>query len=203
MASRRLSRNLPVQHSSVTDSTEARWKRLRPDWYEGYSAGWTWPVSEAVYPVASRGSRSGPSTAAADQTIVRKDDPLVRHIRRGTTADALAALVGKGASALVDVLLKDRYAKGTAEANASLVRTRHYFHEEASAHAHPPVPVLPLTMRILVMVGLLFKAGGYRSYPNYISIMKTKHIEAGYEGGQLLRHASAWGYTVSDAQHWT
>ena len=93
MASRRLTRNLPAQHSSVTESTEARWKRLRPDWYEGYLAGWTWPVSEAVTPVASRGSRSGPSTAAADQTIARFDEPLVRHLRRGATADALAALV--------------------------------------------------------------------------------------------------------------
>ena len=73
MASRRLSRNLPVQHSSVTESTEARWKRLRPDWYEGYSAEWTWPAYEAVTPLAFRGSRSGPITAAASQTFARKD----------------------------------------------------------------------------------------------------------------------------------
>ena len=78
--------------------------------------------------------------AAADQTIARKDEPLVRRLRRGTTTDALAALEEKGATALVDVLLKDRYAKGTAEANASLVRTWHQFHDEAFRHAHPPVP---------------------------------------------------------------
>ena len=130
--------------------------------------------------------------AAADQTIARKDEPLVRHLRRGTTTDALAALEEKGATALVDVLLKDRYAKGTAEANASLVRTWHHFHEEAFGHAHPPVPVLPLTTRTLVMIGSLFKAGGYRSYPNYVSIMKTKHIEDGHEWGQLIQHTSAW-----------
>ena len=183
MASRRLSRSLPIQHSSVTESTEARWKRLRPDWYEGYSAGWTWPVTEAVTPVAPRGSRSGTTTAAADQnkTIARKDEPLVRHLRRGTTADALAALVEKGASALVDALLEDRYAKGTAAANSSFLKTWQQFHQEAFAHAHPPVPLLPITARILVMVGSLFKAGGYRSYPNHISIMRTKHIEAGHD----------------------
>ena len=108
MASRRLTRNLPVQHSSVTESTDARWKRLRPDWYEGYSTSWTLPAHEAATTVASRGSRSGTTTAAADhnKTIARKDEPLVRHLRRGTTADALAALVEKGASALVDVVLK-------------------------------------------------------------------------------------------------
>ena len=119
-------------------------------------------------------------TAAADQTIARKDEPLVRQLRRGTTADALAALDEKGSTALVDVLLKDRYVKGIAEANTSLVRTWYHCHEVAFAHALPQVPVLPLSTRILVMVGSLFKAGGYRSYPNYISIMKTKDIEAGY-----------------------
>ena len=109
--------------------------------------------------VSARGSRSGPNTVAADQTIAGNDEPLVRRIRRGTTVDALVALDEKGATVLVDVLLRDRYAKGTAEANTSLVRTWHHFHEEAFAYAHPPVLVLPLTTRILDMVGSLFKAG--------------------------------------------
>ena len=192
MAYRRLTRNLPVQHSQANESTEANWKRLRPDWYEGYSDDWTWHTSYDNNPATRHGNKPSPNTAAADQTIARKDEPLVRHLRRGTTNDALAALEEKGATALVDVVLKDRCAKGTAEANASLVRTWHRFHEEAFGHAHPPVPVLPLTTRSLVMIGSLFKAGGYRSYPNYVSIMKTKHIEDGHEWGQLIQHTSAW-----------
>ena len=82
--------------------------------------------------------------------IARKDEPLVRHLRRGTTADALAALIEKGASALVDVLLKDRYAKGFAEANASLVRTWQYFHDAAFSHARRPVLVQAYAPRHLL-----------------------------------------------------
>ena len=103
VVSKRLSRNLPVQHSSVTEPTESRWKRLRPDWYEGYESDWVWLAhAEASTDVAQRGSRSRPITAAADQTIATCDDPTVRHLRRGTTTDALAALGERGATALVD-----------------------------------------------------------------------------------------------------
>ena len=87
--------------------------------------------AEASTYVAQRGSRSRPTTTAADQTIARCDEPTVRHLRRGTTADALAALHAKGATALVDALLEDRYAKRTTAANASLLKTWQRFHLEA------------------------------------------------------------------------
>ena len=106
-------------------------------------------------------------------------------------ADALAALGAKGATALVDALLEDGYAKGTTAANLSLLTTWQHFHHKAFGRVRPPLPLLPITVRILVMVGALFKAGGYRSYPNYISLMRTKHIEDGHEWCQLLQYTSA------------
>ena len=131
--------------------------------------------------VATRGNRPRPVKAEADQTITRIDEPIAGHLRRGATADALAALWEQGATALVDALLEDRYAKGTIAANASLLRTWEHFHQETFGLVHPPIPLLPITVRILVMVVSLFLAGGYRSYPSYISIVRAKHIEAGYE----------------------
>ena len=41
-------------------------------------------------------------------------------------------------------------------------------------------PVIPLTPRSLVATGSLFKKGGYRSFANYISAMKGRHIEEGF-----------------------
>ena len=38
----------------------------------------------------------------------------------------------------------------------------------------------------------MFKVGGYRSYSNYVSIMRNKHLEAGYLWCQILQHTSAW-----------
>ena len=75
---------------------------------------------------------------------------------------------------------------------ATLVNTWEFFHEQAFAHEMPMIPLLPITVRILVMVGSLFKAAGYRSYPNYVSAVRSAHIEAGHDWHQLLQHTSAW-----------
>ena len=116
----------------------------------------------------------------------------MRHVRRGATADALAALGAMGATALVDALLEDRYSKSATSSNLSLLKTWKHFHDEAFGHERPPLPLLLVTVQILVMAGALFKAGAYRSYPNYVSSMRSKHIENGHEWCQLLQHTSAW-----------
>ena len=106
--------------------------------------------------------------------------------------EALASLEAMGAFALVDALLQDRYSKSAAASNLSLLRTWRQFHLQVSGHVLHPLPLLPMTVRVLVMIGALFKAGGYRSYPNYVSAMRSKHLEAGHEWCQLLLHTSAW-----------
>jgi hypothetical protein len=88
--------------------------------------------------------------------------------------------------------VKDRYSTGATLSNASLVRTWHLFHHEAFAHEVPPLPVLPLTVRKLVIIAAIFKAGGYRSYKNYVAIMRNHHIEEGYPWCGLLIHTAAW-----------
>lgn len=117
---------------------------------------------------------------------------MVRHVRRGTVAAAVAALATHGSIALVESLLQDRYARSASSTMATLATTWEYFHDQAFGHEEPAVPYLPITVRILVMVGALFKAAGYRSYPNYISAMKAQHIETGFEWDQLLMHTSGW-----------
>ena len=77
-------------------------------------------------------------------------------------------------------------------ANQPLLTTWQHFHHEAFGHERPPLPLLPITVCILVMIGALFEAGGYRSYPNYVSNINGKRIEAGHEWCQLLQHTSAW-----------
>ena len=115
-----MSKHLRGQHSSVTESTDARWRRLRPDLY------WE-PEVEAVaaqVPKASRGTRSRPPQSAADPVHPpfaqrRLDEPVIRYTRRGATADALAALDVQGVTALVDVIYKDRHsASATASASS-------------------------------------------------------------------------------------
>ena len=79
---------------------------------------------------------------------------------RGTIAEVVAGLAAVGEVALVEALLQDRYAKSAASIRTSLITTWQYFHEQAFGHETPPVPMLPITVRFLVMVGALLKAGG-------------------------------------------
>ena len=39
------------------------------------------------------------------------------------------------------------------------------------------VPVLPLTEEKILALAAMFKRGGSRSWPNYVTVMKDKHIE--------------------------
>ena len=200
-------RSLPVQHSSVFESTEERWRRLRPDWYASASGEWYdgWARADAAHgvqvPVTGtdprRDYRTRPystatSTRAADHTLARHDASVVRHLRRGTCTDALAALEAEGVSAVVDALLQDRYSRSAAASNASLLKTWQRFRFQAFAHELPQVPLLPITARSLILIGALFKAGGYRSYPNYVSVLRGLHIDDGHDWGLLLQHTSAW-----------
>ena len=188
-----MSKHLRGQKTSVTESTDARWRRLRPELY------WE-PEVEAVatqVPIVSRGTRSRPTQSAAEPVHPpfaqrRLDEPVIRFTRRGTTAEALAALHVQGVNALVDVLYSGRYSDAATASNISLLRTWQHFHDQAFRHEDPLVPYLPITPRILIIVGALFKAGGYRSFPNYVSIIKSKHIDEGHDWGYLLQHTSGW-----------
>ena len=117
----------------------------------------------------------------AKEIITRPDAPMIRNLRRGSVTEALEALQGQGLDALVAELLQDRSARTAASSNRSLLKTWGIFHDEAFKNSDLPLPVLPITVRSLVVIGALFKKGGDRSYPNYVSAIRGKHIEARHE----------------------
>ena len=191
----------PKRHVfDVQETTAAKWQRLCPNRAPPASLA----ISHVSYNsdvqdvVPKRGSKRGPprSTSAATAYVIpppgRADAPVVRHARRGSTAAAVAALAAFGSISLVEALLQDRYAKSASSTAATLAATWEFFHDQAFAVDDQVVPYLPITVRILVMVGALFKAAGYRSYPNYISAMKGRHIEVGFDWDQLLQHTYGW-----------
>ena len=73
-----------------------------------------------------------------------------------------------------------------------MLSTWHRFHHEALETLAAAAPVLPVTIRSLVVVGALFKRGGYRSFDSYVSAIKGQHIEAGYGWTQLHAHTARW-----------
>ena len=95
----------------------------------------------------------------------------------------------------------DRHARSSVAAKASWINTWRRFHMLAFAEPRPPVPMLPVTPRSLVLVASLFKSGGYRGFPNYLSAVNALHIEAGHDWDQLLTHTGGW-VTRSVARCW-
>ena len=117
---------------------------------------------------------------------------MVRNVRSESLVNVALALQHEGAEALVEELLQDRVARSGVAPAASLLNTWRAFHDLTFNQASPPIPMIPVTVRSLVLTGALFKRGGYRSYSNYLSAIKAVHVEAGYEWTQLLAHTGAW-----------
>jgi hypothetical protein len=175
-------KSLPLLVGDPYESIESRLKRLRPDDTQ---------IPSAV-PATCGTSVPRASTPAKAAIPSRSDAPVVRNLRRGTVADAAAAVASIGMTVLVAALVADRVAPSGIGSSASLLKTWTSFHTLAFADAGVSVPLLPITAVILQAVGALFKSGGYRSFANYLSAAKAMHIEAGYEWTQLLAHTATW-----------
>ena len=84
---------------------------------------------------------------------------------------------------------EDIQAMSSKTAAASWWKTWREFH--ASWHANTPEEhkPLPLTVSHIRCVASLFKKGGYRSFPNYMSKAHDMHVEAGFEWSDQLARA--------------
>ena len=180
----------------------------------GHSSWLRWDDTPAAAPLASpalatatpppvivRQSTQGVGTSSSHLapppvTTTRSDAPIVKHARRGSATavqDALDTLgPTQGMATLIDDLAGDKYAKTTTGPNASLIKTWTKYHGLAFASVNPVPPVLPITPQAIVAVGALFKRGGYRSFANYASVMKGRHIEAEHKWCQMLSHTANW-----------
>ena len=139
-----------------------------------------------------------PETASASHTVERRpnraDAPVLHTSRRGSRAKATAAIRDTDPERLVQELIADRHsASGTASA-ASLLRGWEHYHVLAHRHLAEPPCAYPVTADSIIRVGSLFKKGGYRSFPNYLSAAKARHIEGPptAEWTQLHDHTGKW-----------
>jgi hypothetical protein len=137
---------------------------------------------------------AGPSTSQRAAPYQRSDVPTVRNIRRGGVQVAEAAAVASGHHSLVQDLHRDRHAASGRTSVNSHRNTWARFHSLAFSSLRPPhtLEVLPLSSRKIIAVGALFKAGDFRSFANYLSSMKTEHLDAGHDWSPLLDHVCRW-----------
>ena len=119
------------------------------------------------------------------QQAGRWDAPRINYSVKGNRAEARsAASTQNSKDRALRELEEDFFAKTADGPRESLLRTWVAFHKEWFGKE---VPVFPLTPGKLAAVGAMFKQGGYRSFPNYLSRAKDAHIQAFEWTDQLVQ----------------
>ena len=109
----------------------------------------------------------------------RADVPVIKDHARASLSVALhAASEDQVFETAVDALDRDMFAATSAGPRQAVLATYSKLHRAANG---ADAPVLPLTADMVRKTAALFKAGGYKSYRNYISRLREDHIAAGHE----------------------
>jgi hypothetical protein len=158
------------------------------DWSALAQASTSLVTSQAVVPLAPS---SLPSRCASSppRRPTRHDVPVVKRRKLANHNQVGELLDSKGIDACLNALDDDRNAASSSSSVADRVRTWSKFH----LHIYgPTVPLLPLTVPTYKAVASVFKALGYRSFPNYASNIKAHHIELGHCWSDQLDQVAHW-----------
>ena len=111
--------------------------------------------------------------------------PVVRKVDKGDLERALLATNTSAAreAALVG-LVEDVYATASRKPRDALLKT--WVKLRVSWFGEDGEPPFPLDEVKLVRVSALFKIGGYRSFKNYLSRAKDRHLQLGYTWNEAL-----------------
>ena len=107
----------------------------------------------------------------------RRDAPAAHSFQKASKQDALAVCSTiETREAALQAYHEDKFSKSSAGSAKSWFGTWTQFHQEWFGVE----PVLPLTPRKIACIGSMFKAGRYRSFGNYLSAAKNRHISNGF-----------------------
>lgn len=125
-------------------------------------------------PIAQSSSSSS-DVRSVNREAGRWDAPKINYSMKGNKNEAIAAASSFATKQeALRELEEDLYAKTAEGPRESLLKTWIQFHIEWFGKE---VPVFPLTPGKLAAMGAMFKKGGYRSFPNYISRAKEEHVQ--------------------------
>ena len=113
----------------------------------------------------------------------RSDMPVVRSgMSRGNKTAMEAASSDDSKKEALCTLVNDMYAITSRKPRDALLQTWLRFHKAwfGPSRDQELHGAFPLTEEKLVRVSALFKAGGYKSYKNYLSRAKDMHLELGF-----------------------
>ncbi|CAK0821559.1 unnamed protein product [Prorocentrum cordatum] len=152
------------------------------------------PTTPQIQPRAhspEEAASAGP--AARYLTGDRADAPRLAGYRRGDRSGAIGAAATAGTRQQALRRLRDAHFSSTVTNRDTLLKTWEDFHKEWFSHRSEgpggSVPVFPLTDESIEAVAAMMKEGGYRSFDQYMSRAKDKHVEMGFAWTDILDRA--------------
>ena len=128
---------------------------------------------------------------ASDDRVKRKrfDMPVVRKVDKGSLDRAVRVCDSSDTKhTALDQLMGDMYATTSKRPRDALLRTWVKLH--TCWFGDENHPAFPLDEQKLVRVSALFKAGGYKSFKNYLSRAKDQHLSLGFDWTESLNRVA-------------
>ena len=114
----------------------------------------------------------------------RRDAPAVSRLGKAWKHDAVIAGASSDSRSVALANCKSDKVAASASGNAcSWFATWTEFHKNWFGQLSDPIP---LTCHSIAGVAAQFKAGRYRSFPNYLNVAKQRHIKEGFEWSDAL-----------------
>ena len=176
--------NLMMMKPKVTSAAHAR---------PGFSAASSSSSSFASgSPSASAGilMKASPKaiTKSTSAVSTRRDKPVVKDTKRGDKKRALE--IAADPELLQDAIaVYEKEIRSSGDTSEFNVKTWFDIHEAVNWKGIGmdfELPALPLTPRIITVIGAVMKAAGYRSTKNYMSAVKAVHIQRGHRWNEQL-----------------
>eukprot|EP00435_Cladocopium_sp_Y103_P047858 s2395_g14.t1 len=142
--------------------------------------------------VTSRRHHSDRSEGTGGAVVLKRkrdDMPVVRKVDKGDLDRAVGTTSStETKQAALDLLLSDMYAATSKKPRDALLKTWVKLH--VAWFGEEGCQPFPLDEIILIRVSAMFKAGGYRSFRNYLSRAKDQHLQLGYQWNEALNRTS-------------
>ena len=144
-----------------------------------------WKISSNPWRCYNKSKQKGRKKVTKDPAGTKRARHEVGNITKRRKAAIFEDVVtDEGKEKMMTELLNLTFTPGTLIQRRACWNSWSRFHKSWFGDV---VPVLPLTTHKIMAVASMFRAGGYRSFDNYLSAARQAHIEDGGEFNDMLK----------------
>ena len=144
-------------------------------------------VDDVPVTTDKKAKHSANPDATDARTTERAYQPEIHEYARGSADLAInETITDAQKNQAMKELLEGRYSRGSGPQRDAAWSTWTRFHR----HWFSNTSYLPLTILTINAVAALFKKGRYRTFSNYLSIARSRHLEEGYDFTKGMEQAA-------------